>query len=155
MKFKGFEPVFDANSRVLILGSFPSVKSRADGFYYANPRNKFWDVLSTVFKLKVPCGIDGKREFLLRRGIALWDVVQSCEIVGSLDSNIRNPEIANFDLIFKRAKIELVLCNGKKSFELFSRFVSTDIEIKCLPSTSPANVGFSIEPWIAALSKYA
>lgn len=151
MRVQGFEPVFDANSRVLILGSFPSVKSRADGFYYANPRNRFWVVLSTVFNEKVPSDVDGKIEFLLRRRVALWDVVQSCEIVGSLDSNIKNPVIANFDLIFKSAKIELVVCNGKKSFELFSRFISEDIETVYLPSTSPANAGFSIEPWLSVL----
>ena len=145
---EGFGPVFDANSRVLVLGSFPSVKSRAVGFYYGNPQNRFWRTVSGYFGEEVPLSVADKREFLLRRGIALWDVVASCEIVGSSDAAIKNETLADIPSVLKAGKISVILCNGSKSYSLFAENCPRLLPIAVkLPSTSPANPRFSAEVW--------
>ncbi|MBR7185892.1 MAG: DNA-deoxyinosine glycosylase [Clostridia bacterium] len=151
-RYSGFAPVFDENSRVLVLGSFPSVKSRQDGFYYGNPQNRFWRMLCGFFQEEIPATVAGKIEFLLRNKVALWDMVASCEIVGSADASIKREEVVDVHTILEHAPIECVLCNGTKSYELlvkqFPQFLSIT---KKMPSTSPANPRYKEAEWHTAL----
>ncbi len=154
MRAEGFAPVWDENSRILILGSFPSVKSREEGFYYGNRRNRFWGVVCGFFGEEIPDTVQGKRDFLLRRGIALWDVVTSCEIVGSSDASIRGEKIADLPALLSRSKIGSVLCNGTKAYSLLiESFPSLAERAVLLPSTSPANPRFSAKAWEEALAR--
>ena len=151
--FKGFDPVFNEESRLLILGSFPSVKSRKEGFYYGNPQNRFWKTVCGYFGEGVPVSIAEKKDFLLRRKIALWDVVTACEIEGSQDSSIRNEEVADIKALIASSKIERIFCNGGKSFELLEREFPQLLTItQKLPSTSPANPRFTAEAWHRAFN---
>ena len=141
----GFGPVYDAGSRVLILGSFPSVKSREVGFYYGHPQNRFWRVLGRVLSDPVPDGVPEKKAYLSRHGIALWDSVVSCDVVGSADASIRDPEPADLTRILSVAPIEAILCNGALSFTLLQKNPTKpqDLPVFRLPSTSPANAAWS------------
>jgi len=141
----GFGPVFDENSRVLILGSFPSVKSREVAFYYGHPQNRFWRVLGDVLSEPAPDGIDARKAYLLRRGIALWDAVESCEITGSADSAIKNPLPTDLSRILSVAPIRAIFCNGALSYSLLQKHgkVPAGIPVFRLPSTSPANAAWS------------
>lgn len=138
-----FEPIYDAQSKILILGSFPSVKSRENEFYYGHPMNRFWRVLSGIYHEEVPVTISEKKAFLLRNHVALWDVIASCDIVGSSDSSIKNVTVNDIAMIKNAAQIEAVYANGGKAYELFLKYCGKDI-IK-LPSTSPANAAWSLE----------
>lgn len=142
-----FEPVFDEKSRVLILGTFPSVKSREENFYYGHPQNRFWRLLASLTGEDVPVTIAEKKALLLRHGIALWDVVLECDIIGSSDSSIRNVIPADINRILRSAKIERIIGNGDKACKLYEKYcreaTGRDI-IKC-PSTSPANAAFGME----------
>jgi len=140
-------PVFDENSKVLILGSFPSVRSREEGFFYGHPQNRFWKVTSSVFGEDTPSGTEEKKAFLLRNHIALWDVIGSCEINGSADSSIRNATVNDVSLILNTAKIRSVYLNGRKAYQLYQKFMFplTGREGICLPSTSPANAAWSTD----------
>jgi hypoxanthine-DNA glycosylase len=150
----GFLPVFDKNSRILILGSFPSVKSREIAFYYGNKQNRFWRTICGYFGEQIPETTQGKREFLQRRNIALWDMAVSCEIEGSADSSIKNVEIADLSEIFKTANIEKILLNGTLAYELFlSRYSDCNIPYIKMPSTSPANPRFQEEIWRKELNE--
>lgn len=142
-----FEPVYNADSRILILGSFPSVKSRENSFYYGHPKNRFWRMLSAVFGQREPETVDGKKAFLLANGLAVWDVIDTCEIAGSSDSSIRNVKVNDMERILKEAGIEKILLNGAKAYELFVRYCRAEHmpPIKKLPSTSPANAAWSLE----------
>lgn len=151
-RFGGFAPVYDENSRVLILGSFPSVMSRAEGFYYGNPRNRFWKMLCGFFQEEIPPTIEGKRDFLLRHGIAVWDMVTECDIVGSADDRIRGEYVADIGIICGHTPIRCVLCNGTKSYELLQEHCPEYLPIaRKMPSTSPANPRYREEVWYAAL----
>ena len=143
----GFEPVFDSSSRVLILGSFPSVQSRENGFYYGHMRNRFWPLLADIFADTMPVTIAEKQDFLLRHGVALWDVVQSCEIEGSSDASIRDVIPNDVPRILADAPIARILTNGRTANTLYRRFLQplTGIEAICLPSTSPANAAWSMK----------
>ena len=155
MRAEGFPPVCGADSRVLILGSFPSVKSRAEGFYYGNPQNRFWRTVCGFFGEEVPSTVEGKREFLLRARIALWDVVISCEIVGSSDATIREERVADIPALLKERPMEAILCNGTKSFGLLAKYFPQLLPLaRKLPSTSPANPRFSAADWRAELERY-
>lgn len=147
-------PVFDKDSRVLILGSFPSVRSREEGFFYGHPQNRFWKVTSKVFGEDTPLTIDDKKAFLLRNHVALWDVIGSCEITGSSDSSIRNAAVNDISIILNTSDIKTIFLNGRKSFELYQKhlFPVTNREGICLPSTSPANAAWSIEKLIESWS---
>jgi len=146
--YEGFEPIFDKNSKILILGSFPSVKSREEGFYYGNQKNRFWRVISEIFSVSIADCIEDKKKFLLKHNIALWDIVYKCEIKGSLDSNLKCLEVSDLNRILNVAKIERIICNGKKSYQIFCRHYKNLKEIcTSLPSTSPANFGFDINLW--------
>ena len=145
-----FDPIWDENSRILILGSFPSVRSRADNFYYGHPQNRFWKVLAGLYAEPIPQTIEEKKAFLLRQGIALWDVISSCEIENSSDVSIRNAEINDLSTIFARADIRAVYTNGKAADKLYRKY--HEREAVCLPSTSPANAAWSLEKLLAAWS---
>lgn len=149
---EGFPPAYGADSALLILGSFPSVKSRAVNFYYGNRQNRFWKTMCGYFGEVVPEGIEGKKEFLLRRKIALWDVIVSCEIVGSSDALIRGETVSDVPALLNVCPVKKIFCNGAKSYALFAeRFPKLLPMTEKLPSTSPANPRFSQAVWYAAL----
>ncbi len=140
-------PVYNAESEVLILGSFPSVKSRETEFFYGHRQNRFWRVIAALCGEEVPEGIEEKKALLLRNNIALWDVIASCEITGSADSSIKNAVPNNIMKIIKESRISRIYTNGKKADELYKKYLEneTGIEAICLPSTSPANAAWSFE----------
>lgn len=144
----GFNPVYNVDSQLLILGSFPSVKSRQNDFYYGNKQNRFWRVVCSFFGEEIPETTQGKKDFLRRRKIALWDMVVSCEIDGSADSTVRNPLIANVDELLSKTQIKKILLNGKLAYDLYvAHFSHLDIPYVKMPSTSPANPRFCEDVW--------
>ena len=145
-------PTYDSRSRVLILGSFPSVKSREMMYFYGHPQNRFWKVLAALFREKVPRTVSERRDFLLRNRIAVWDSIGSCQIVGSSDASIRNVVPNDLTPILQAAPIEAIYCNGRKSWEMFHRYIESAIgrSAEVLPSTSPANAAFRLEDLIEA-----
>ena len=142
-----FGPLYDESSRVLILGSFPSVKSREQNFFYGHPQNRFWKVVSAIFEQPVPQTIEEKKQLILGNGLALWDSIASCEITGSSDSSIRNARANDIRIILDSCNIERIYCNGRKSHELYKKYIEpqTGREAVCLPSTSPANAQWTLE----------
>lgn len=147
-KKRGLPPVYNEKSKILILGSFPSVKSRETDFYYGHKQNRFWKTLFGYFQTEVPESVEGKKEFLLRKGIALWDMVTACEIEGSSDASIKNAEIADLEIIFKSANIQKILFNGALAEEIFNkRYKDLKIPRERMPSTSPANPRFDGTAW--------
>ena len=142
-----FEPVFDGNSRILILGTLPSVKSREAHFYYGHPQNRFWKLMAALTDFPVPETIEAKKQLLLANRIAVWDVIQSCDIIGSSDSSIKNVVPCDLSRILRTAPIQAVYGNGGKACQLYRRYCedSCGLEIIQLPSTSPANAAFSME----------
>ena len=140
-------PVFDENSRVLILGSFPSVKSREEMFFYGHPQNRFWRVLAAVFGAETPKTVEEKREMLISSGVALWDVLASCDIEGSADSTIKNAVPNDLSPLLSTAKIEKIFVNGKTAEKYYNKYLKKTLgrEAICLPSTSPANAAWSQE----------
>jgi len=147
-----FAPVFDKNSRILILGSFPSVKSRENNFYYGHPQNRFWKVLARVYEENVPQTIEEKKNFLLTHSIALWDVIESCTIIGSSDTSIKDVVVNDFSKVLENSAIENIYVNGGKAYELYHKYAEEKIGIKAvkLPSTSPANAVWSLDKLYAA-----
>lgn len=150
------EPVYDKNSRILILGSFPSVKSREAGFFYGHPQNRFWKVLAGICKEAVPQTVEEKKCFLLRNGIAVWDVIAECDITGSSDSSIRNVKPADIRRILDAAKIERICCNGATAYRLYEKYLFPlcKRESVKLPSSSPANAAWSAERLMEEWRKY-
>ncbi len=172
-----FEPVYNKDSRILILGTFPSVKSRENHFYYGHPQNRFWKVLASlvqasavteerngkkqqVQEIVVPKTIEEKKEFLLKNHIAVWDVIHSCDISGSSDSSIKNVVPNNLNVILENCNIRRIFANGATAGKYYKKYKETESgkEIIVLPSTSPANAAFSLERlvriWGDALSEY-
>ena len=149
-----FGPLFNENSRVLILGSFPSVKSREQNFFYGHPQNRFWRVIAAVFDQPVPQNIEEKKQLILINGLALWDSIASCEITGSSDASIKNARANDLDIILGNCSIERIYCNGRKSHQLYCKYIEpeTGREAICLPSTSPANAQWPLERLIEAWS---
>ena len=149
----GFEPIFDERSRVLVLGSFPSVLSRENRFYYGNPRNRFWRVRGGVRGARAPAADDvaAKRALLLRHGVALWDVIESCEVRGSSDASIRDVVPADVARITRVAPIRAVICNGGTAGRLYRRWLepACGLPATVLPSTSPANAAWTLERLVA------
>lgn len=143
-------PVYDKNSRILILGSFPSVKSREEMFFYGHPQNRFWRVIAAVFGCAVPETVEQKRELLLSNRIAVWDVVSSCEITGSSDSTIKNVVPNDLSVILNNADIKCIFVNGKTAEKYYNKYIRNIVgrEAVCLPSTSPANAAFSLDSLI-------
>lgn len=142
-----FEPVYDKNSKVLILGTFPSVKSREMQFYYGHPQNRFWKLIAALTDSPVPVTIEEKKRLLLENRIAIWDVIQSCEIVGSSDSSIKNVIPADIERVLNDSNICEIYANGGTAKKLYEKYVlkKTGREIIGLPSTSPANAAYSME----------
>ena len=145
-------PQYDENSRILILGSFPSIKSRECGFYYGHPQNRFWKVLSNIFEDVFPKSIEEKKTFLKRHGIALWDVIESCEIEGSADSTIKDVRVNDIGIILKVSPIKNIFVNGKTAEKYYNKYAKPTLSRKCivLPSTSPANAVWTLEKLISA-----
>ena len=145
-------PVYDANSRILILGSFPSVKSREQGFFYGHPQNRFWRVTAAVLGDEVPGTVPKRRAFLLRHGIALWDVIAACEISGSSDASIRDARVNDLRPILEVAPIREIFVNGQTAAKLYRCYTEpvTGRPAAVLPSTSPANASWSLERLIEA-----
>lgn len=141
------KPIYDTNSKVLILGSIPSVKSREFGFYYAHPRNKFWKILEKVYNERIGEAKEDKIKFLLKHSISLFDVIKSCDISSSSDSSIKNPVPNDFSAILKSADIRAIFTTGQKAYQLYKKYCypNTLIHAIPLPSTSPANCSKGIE----------
>lgn len=146
------DPVYDARSRVLILGSFPSVKSREGHFFYHHPQNRFWRVLAALAEEAVPQSIEEKKTFLIRNHIAVWDVIESCDIEGSSDSSIKNVTANDLSRILEAAPVGQIFCNGAASYRLYEKYcrAATGRTAVKLPSTSPANAAASLERLIEA-----
>lgn len=146
------EPVYDEHSRVLILGSFPSVKSREQQFFYGHKQNRFWRVMAQVFGCAVPESVEQKREMLLSHHVAVWDVIASCEITGSSDASIRDVAPNDLSRILSCANIGRIYTNGGKAHQLYQRYIYpvNGREACLLPSTSPANAGYSLERLVEA-----
>lgn len=148
--FKGFEPVYDKNSRILILGSFPSVKSRENGFYYGHKQNRFWKMLSQIYNEKISEDVENKKSFLLKHNIALYDVVLESDLKGSADLDLEKSQMKIADMSFllpPHTKVEKIICNGKTAYNLLMENFNTTIPIVYLSSTSPANPRFNISDW--------
>jgi double-stranded uracil-DNA glycosylase len=145
-----FEPIFDKNSEILVLGSFPSVKSRENNFYYAHPQNRFWRVVASVYSCPVPKTVEEKKNMLLSNKIAVWDVIKSCEITGSADSTIKSVIPNDLSEILSVADIKKIYANGKTAQSLYNKYIkkNTGFDIISLPSTSPANAAYSLEKLI-------
>lgn len=147
MPIHNIKPVYDEQSKLLILGSFPSVKSREQQFFYGHKQNRFWKVLAAVLDAPLPEKIEEKKAFLHKHHIAVWDVVESCTITGSSDSSIRDVKVNDLSCILENADILHIYANGSKSYQLYQKYTypKTKREIIKLPSTSPANAGYSLE----------
>lgn len=142
-----FGPYINKNSKILILGSIPSVKSRELGFYYMHPRNRFWKIVSDLLNEEFPDTIEKKKDFLKRNRIALWDVLDSCDINGSSDSSIKNPKVNDIKNLIKGTCVKYIFVTGMKALDLYNKYCYDDVLIKAiyLPSTSGANCAFNYE----------
>ena len=140
-------PLFDADCRVLILGSFPSIKSREAMFFYGHPQNRFWPLMARLFGEPVPMTVGEKKSLALRHHIAMWDSIHACTIVGSSDSSVRDVVPNDLSVILDHSRVERIFCNGALSYQMYRRYIlpATGIEAVKLPSTSPANAAFSME----------
>lgn len=145
-----FRPLYDEESQILILGSLPSVKSREEGFYYGHPRNRFWAMLAGIWNERIPLDVEEKKQFILSHHLALYDAIESCDIIGSSDSSIRNVKPADLREIVECAKIKKILANGKTAGKYFSRYQEGSYQeiFRVMPSTSPANAAVSLEQLI-------
>lgn len=143
----GFDPVFDPVSRIMILGSFPSVKSREMQFFYGHPQNRFWKVISALFHEEIPNTIEQKIQLLQKHHIALWDVIAQCDIIGSSDSSIKNVIPNDVNRLVEQSQIEQIYVNGKTAKKLYDKYLydKTGMEAIVLPSTSPANAAYSFD----------
>lgn len=151
-KKQGLPPIFNAQSKVLILGSFPSVKSREIAFYYGHKQNRFWPMLCSYFGVDVPNTNADKRTFLLEHSLALWDMAMSCRVNNSADSNIKDVQYADLSPIFLAADIRLILLNGQLAYKLFEeKYADCSIPYRKMPSTSPANPRYDQMTWWRAL----
>lgn len=153
------KPFYNKNSKILILGSFPSIKSREVGFYYSHPQNRFWRVLASIFNENLPISIDEKKKMLERNNIALFDVCASCEIKSSSDASIKNVVPNDLDEIFNIANIKVIAFDGKTAYDLYQKYFKDkyDVDLISLPSTSPANATWNLERLFDAykvLNKY-
>lgn len=145
-------PFFDKDSKILILGSFPSVKSREQMFFYGHPQNRFWKVIARVFEDEVPVTIPEKKAFLTKHHIAMWDVIGSCDIEGSSDSSISNVVANDLSEILDHSEVKRIFVNGKTAEKYYKRYIEpkTGKKAVCLPSTSPANAAWDLEKLYAA-----
>ena len=146
------QPVYDKHSKILILGSFPSVKSRESGFFYGHPQNRFWRVLASLHGTATPSDTEEKKKLLCDMGVALWDVIASCEITGSADSTITKVVPNDLSAVLDKVPIERIFVNGKTAERYYNRYLGKRVgrEAACLPSTSPANAAWSLERLVGA-----
>ena len=147
-----FPPLFGPDSDTLILGAFPSVKSREAMFFYGHPQNRFWRVLAALYGESVPQTVNEKKALILSHRLALWDSIASCEITGSSDASIRNAVPTDLSTILANSNVTRIFCNGAQSHRIYCRYQlpRTGIEAVKLPSTSPANAACSLEKLIEA-----
>lgn len=145
-------PIFNEKSKILILGSFPSVRSRKDEFYYAHPQNRFWRVISSIIGCELPLTKEQKGAMLLENGIALWDVIAQCDIYESSDASIENVTVNDLSMIFSQSEISAIFLNGGTAYRLFEKYTAKQYSAlppyAQLPSTSPANASFSLDALI-------
>ena len=142
-----FPPAWNADSRVLILGSFPSVRSREQGFYYAHPQNRFWPLMAKLYGENIPLSVEERRAFALRHSIALWDSIESCLITGSSDASIREAKPNDILWLLRQTNIQRVCCNGQQSYRLYQKYCAPlcGMQATPLPSTSPANAAWTLD----------
>ncbi len=140
-------PLYDENSRALILGSFPSVKSREAMFFYGHPQNRFWKLMALLFDADVPSTVEEKKRLVLSHGIAMWDTIHSCTITGSSDSSIKDVVPNDLSVILNNSRVKRIFCNGAASHRLYQKYIYpiNNIPAQKLPSTSPANAAWSLE----------
>ena len=150
MREHPLKPLYNSESKTLILGSFPSVKSRELNFFYAHPQNRFWKVIASIYNSPLPTTIEEKTKLILDNNLALYDVIYSCEIHSSADSTIKNVTPSNLTKVIKNSKIDRVFVNGKTAEFYYKKYTEKALNIKaeCLPSTSPANANFTLEKLI-------
>lgn len=151
-----FEPIYDKHSEVLILGSFPSIKSRENNFYYSHPQNRFWKVLENVCHDTIKGDSkEAKIDFLLKHHIAIWDTIKECEIENSEDASIKNAVPNDISKILSKSKVKKIFCNGKASYKIFMKYYKEDMLnfVEVLPSTSPANAKYRLEDLVTIWSK--
>lgn len=141
------KPLYNESAKILVLGSFPSVKSREQVFFYGHPQNRFWPLVAKIFSCEAPKSVEEKKTLALTHGIAMWDVLSSCEIEGSADSSIKNAKANDISVILKAADIKNIYVNGKTAEKYYNKLILPSIgrEAVCLPSTSPANAAYSLE----------
>lgn len=144
-------PLFNSDSRILILGSLPSVKSREAMFFYGHPQNRFWKMISLIFEEPFPQSVEEKKKLVLEHKLAMWDTIYSCDIIGSSDSSIKNVTPTDLKRIVDHSKVERILCNGKTSGKYYEQYQMKELGIRAeiLPSTSPANAACSLEKLVA------
>ncbi len=140
-------PLYDAESKILILGSFPSIKSREAMFFYGHPQNRFWPLLARLFNEPAPASVEEKKVLAHTHHVALWDSIRSCTIVGSSDSSVREVVPNDLSVILENSRVERIFCNGALSHKMYTKYISpvTGIEAVKLPSTSPANAAFGMD----------
>lgn len=140
-------PLYDENSRVLILGSFPSVKSREAMFFYGHPQNRFWKLMALLFEADIPSTVEEKKRLVLSHGIAMWDTIHSCTITGSSDSSIKDVVPNDLSVILNNSRVKRIFCNGAASHRLYQKYIYpiNNIPAQKLPSTSPANAAWSLD----------
>ncbi len=145
-------PLYNSESKTLILGSFPSVKSREAAFFYGHPQNRFWAVIAAVLQKDKPQTVDEKKELILSNNLALWDVIAQCEIEGSADSTIKDVKANDLGIIISNSCIDRIIVNGKTAEKYYNKYTlpKTGIKAICLPSTSPANAAWSLEKLVEA-----
>ncbi|MCR8968405.1 DNA-deoxyinosine glycosylase [Facklamia sp. 7083-14-GEN3] len=141
------QPLYNEDSQILILGSFPSVKTRQYGFFYGHPQNRFWPLMGNLFKVELSTNIEERRNFLLKHRISVYDSIYQCDIVGSSDASIKNVIPSDLKVIFDKASIQQVFCNGATSYKYYQKYHAKETGIKGikLPSTSPANARFRLD----------
>ena len=145
-----FDPIVTNTSRILILGTWPSPKSRAEGFYYGNPQNRFWPMMAHIFGVPKPQSIAEKRSLIEKNALALWDTLESCTITGASDASIRNAVPNEIAALCAQYPIGKVLCNGTKAFEIYTKYIDLQIPVIKMPSTSPANAAWTLSRLIDA-----
>jgi len=138
------KPIYNKNSKILILGSMPSITSRETNFYYAHKSNRFWKVINILFNQNL-ISIEEKIKFLLDHNIAIWDTIKSCDITGSSDSSIKNIKVNNINKLIKETNIKHIFCTGKTSYNTFIKHINTNVPVTCLPSPSSANASLSLD----------
>jgi hypoxanthine-DNA glycosylase len=145
-------PLFSEESETLILGSFPSVKSREADFFYGHPQNRFWTVIAEIYGCEKPQTVEEKKKLVLENKLAMWDVIQSCEIEGSADSTISNVTANDLSVILNNSKVDRIFVNGKTAEKFYNKYTyhKTGVKAICLPSTSPANAAWSVERLVEA-----